>query len=76
MIYVLMYRYSVILYSLIISSSHFRVFVATWNVGGKIPHDDLNLEDFLQAEGSSDIYVLGYVLFFHSPFEIVYKLQV
>ncbi|XP_059623064.1 type I inositol polyphosphate 5-phosphatase 5 [Cornus florida] len=38
----------------------FRVFVATWNVGGKTPHHDLDLEDFLQVEGSSDIYVLGF----------------
>ncbi|XP_042515731.1 type I inositol polyphosphate 5-phosphatase 5-like [Macadamia integrifolia] len=38
----------------------FRIFVATWNVGGKTPHNDLNLEDFLRMEGSSDIYVLGF----------------
>lgn len=37
-----------------------RVFVATWNVGGKSPDHGLNLEDFLQVEGSSDIYVLGF----------------
>ncbi|CAA2983486.1 type I inositol polyphosphate 5-phosphatase 5 [Olea europaea subsp. europaea] len=37
-----------------------RVFVATWNVGGKSPSHGLNLEDFLQVEGSSDIYVLGF----------------
>lgn len=38
---------------------YFRVFVATWNVGGKTPDIDLRLEEFLQVEGSSDIYVLG-----------------
>nr|XP_017217957.1 PREDICTED: type I inositol polyphosphate 5-phosphatase 5 isoform X1 [Daucus carota subsp. sativus] len=38
----------------------FRVFVATWNVGGKTPDIDLRLEEFLQVEGSSDIYVLGF----------------
>uniref|UniRef100_A0A7N0T8M5 Inositol polyphosphate-related phosphatase domain-containing protein n=2 Tax=Kalanchoe fedtschenkoi TaxID=63787 RepID=A0A7N0T8M5_KALFE len=38
----------------------FRIFVATWNVGGKTPTTGLNLEDFLLAEGSSDIYVLGF----------------
>ncbi|MCI10026.1 type I inositol 145-trisphosphate 5-phosphatase CVP2-like, partial [Trifolium medium] len=37
----------------------FRVFVATWNVGGKSPNFDLNLQDFLLVEGSADIYVLG-----------------
>ncbi|KAL3527772.1 hypothetical protein ACH5RR_012428 [Cinchona calisaya] len=37
-----------------------RIFVATWNVGGKTPDPGLNLEDFLQVEGSSDIYILGF----------------
>ncbi|KAJ0988386.1 hypothetical protein J5N97_006742 [Dioscorea zingiberensis] len=37
-----------------------RVYVGTWNVGGRAPHNDLNLEDFLQVEGSPDIYVLGF----------------
>ncbi|CAL9041536.1 unnamed protein product [Musa banksii] len=38
----------------------FRMFVATWNVGGKPPSDDLDLESFLQVEGSHDVYVLGF----------------
>ncbi|KAI8540782.1 hypothetical protein RHMOL_Rhmol08G0011800 [Rhododendron molle] len=38
----------------------FRIFAGTWNVGGKAPHHALNLEDFLQVEGSSDLYVLGF----------------
>ncbi|XP_057980985.1 type I inositol polyphosphate 5-phosphatase 10 [Malania oleifera] len=38
----------------------FRVFVATWNVGGKPPHSGLNLDDFLQVHDQSDIYVLGF----------------
>ncbi|XP_047095116.1 type I inositol polyphosphate 5-phosphatase 5-like [Lolium rigidum] len=38
----------------------YRVFVATWNVGGKTPNDGLNLQDFLQVDESSDIYVLGF----------------
>ncbi|CAL5214452.1 unnamed protein product [Lathyrus oleraceus] len=38
----------------------FRVFVATWNVGGKSPSYDLNLQDFLLVEGSADIYILGF----------------
>ncbi|XP_044470654.1 type I inositol polyphosphate 5-phosphatase 5 [Mangifera indica] len=37
-----------------------RIFVATWNVGGKTPSHGLNLEDFLQVEGCSDIYVCGF----------------
>ncbi|KAK6923443.1 hypothetical protein RJ641_011747 [Dillenia turbinata] len=38
----------------------FRIFVGTWNVGGKAPNNGLHLEDFLQVEGASDIYVLGF----------------
>ncbi|MED6122552.1 Type I inositol polyphosphate 5-phosphatase 5 [Stylosanthes scabra] len=38
----------------------FRIFVATWNVGGKSPNYDLNLQDFLLVEGSADVYVLGF----------------
>ncbi|XXG50798.1 hypothetical protein AAC387_Pa02g4724 [Persea americana] len=38
----------------------FRIFVATWNVGGKPPHDGLSLDDFLHVEDHSDIYVIGF----------------
>ncbi|KAK5775856.1 type I inositol polyphosphate 5-phosphatase 5-like [Gossypium arboreum] len=38
----------------------FRIFVATWNVGGKAPNLDMNLEDFLIMEDSADIYVCGF----------------
>lgn len=38
----------------------FKVFVATWNVGGKSPHSGLNLDDFLQVHDESDIYILGF----------------
>lgn len=38
----------------------FRVFVATWNVGGKSPHGSLNLDEILQVRDPSDIYVLGF----------------
>ncbi|KAJ7956851.1 type I inositol polyphosphate 5-phosphatase 5 [Quillaja saponaria] len=41
-------------------TQYLRVFVATWNVGGKTPNTGLNLEDFLLVEGSADIYVLGF----------------
>ncbi|KAL0686378.1 hypothetical protein Bca4012_053226 [Brassica carinata] len=37
-----------------------RVFVATWNVGGRTPNNDLNLEDFLLVEGTADIYICGF----------------
>ncbi|OMO49444.1 Inositol polyphosphate-related phosphatase [Corchorus capsularis] len=38
----------------------FRVFVATWNVGGKSPDSKVNLDDVLQVREESDIYVLGF----------------
>ncbi|XP_038988267.1 type I inositol polyphosphate 5-phosphatase 10 isoform X4 [Phoenix dactylifera] len=37
-----------------------RIFVATWNVGGKPPHSGLNFNDFIPADDHSDIYVLGF----------------
>ncbi|XP_047956833.1 type I inositol polyphosphate 5-phosphatase 5 [Salvia hispanica] len=37
-----------------------RAFVGTWNVGGNTPNHGMNLEDFLQVEGSADLYVLGF----------------
>ncbi|KAK3411680.1 hypothetical protein EUGRSUZ_I00419 [Eucalyptus grandis] len=37
-----------------------RIFAGTWNVGGRTPNNTLNLQDFLQVEGSSDLYVLGF----------------
>lgn len=36
-----------------------RMFVGTWNVGGKSPHDELNLGDWLNSTEPADIYVLG-----------------
>uniref|UniRef100_A0A7N0RBY0 Inositol polyphosphate-related phosphatase domain-containing protein n=2 Tax=Kalanchoe fedtschenkoi TaxID=63787 RepID=A0A7N0RBY0_KALFE len=40
----------------------FRIFVATWNVGGIPPHNGLNLDEFLQVEDQpeADMYVLGF----------------
>ncbi|KAJ1686829.1 hypothetical protein LUZ63_018219 [Rhynchospora breviuscula] len=39
----------------------YRLFAGTWNVGGTIPPDDLNLEDWLDTRNNShDIYVLGF----------------
>ena len=47
------------------------IFVTTWNVGGKSPPSNLNLDDWLHASPPADIYVLGYdllVLIFISSF--------
>jgi hypothetical protein len=38
-----------------------RVFAATWNVAGKTPDMELNLNDLLPSDDQSDIFVLGYV---------------
>ncbi|KAL0409821.1 UNVERIFIED_CONTAM: Type I inositol polyphosphate 5-phosphatase 8 [Sesamum latifolium] len=42
------------------STLNLRMFVGTWNVGGKSPHDGLNLSDWLRTKASADIYVLGF----------------
>ncbi|XP_078160911.1 type IV inositol polyphosphate 5-phosphatase 9-like [Carex rostrata] len=39
----------------------YKLFASTWNVGGIVPPDDLNLEDWLDTRNNShDIYVLGF----------------
>ncbi|KAL8509080.1 hypothetical protein ACS0TY_016323 [Phlomoides rotata] len=42
------------------ASTSLRMFVGTWNVGGKTPHDDLNLNEWLKTKAQADIYVLGF----------------
>ncbi|KAI3967955.1 hypothetical protein MKW92_043997 [Papaver armeniacum] len=37
-----------------------RMFVGTWNAGGKCPHGGLNLKDWLLTPVPADIYVLGF----------------
>ncbi|XP_062145127.1 type I inositol polyphosphate 5-phosphatase 4-like [Alnus glutinosa] len=39
---------------------NYRLFVATWNVAGKSPPSNLNLEDWLHTSPPADIYVLGF----------------
>ncbi|AQK74981.1 Type I inositol polyphosphate 5-phosphatase 5 [Zea mays] len=43
-----------------VDTREYRVFVGTWNVGGKPPDSSVNLQEFLQIEGLPDIYVLGF----------------
>ncbi|GLJ15987.1 hypothetical protein SUGI_0264650 [Cryptomeria japonica] len=38
---------------------NYRMFVGTWNVGGRTPRDSLDLEDWLNARESCDIFVIG-----------------
>ncbi|XP_026665375.2 type I inositol polyphosphate 5-phosphatase 8-like [Phoenix dactylifera] len=41
--------------------TNLRMFVGTWNVGGRAPHGGLNLRDWLMSTPSAaDIYVLGF----------------
>lgn len=37
-----------------------RICAGTWNVGGKLPPDDLAIDDWLGISDPADIYVLGY----------------
>ncbi|KAF6162597.1 hypothetical protein GIB67_025931, partial [Kingdonia uniflora] len=43
----------------VIDVQNYRIFVATWNVGGKSPSSYLNLDDWLYSSPRADIYVLG-----------------
>jgi len=36
-----------------------RVCVGTWNVGGKLPPNDFDIDDWLDINHPADIYVLG-----------------
>ncbi|WVZ59030.1 hypothetical protein U9M48_009238 [Paspalum notatum var. saurae] len=38
----------------------YRIFSATWNVGGRTPPGSLSLDDWLRSSPPADIYVLGF----------------
>uniref|UniRef100_A0A1D1XET1 Type I inositol 1,4,5-trisphosphate 5-phosphatase 1 n=2 Tax=Anthurium amnicola TaxID=1678845 RepID=A0A1D1XET1_9ARAE len=42
-----------------INIKELRICVGTWNVGGKLPPDDLDIKEWLNMEEPADIYVLG-----------------
>ncbi|KNA24167.1 hypothetical protein SOVF_017500 [Spinacia oleracea] len=42
-----------------IHTKDIRVCVGTWNVGGKFPPNDLDIEEWVNVNDPSDIYVLG-----------------
>ncbi|XP_047945339.1 type IV inositol polyphosphate 5-phosphatase 7-like [Salvia hispanica] len=44
----------------IINIQNYSLFVSTWNVGGKTPPGNLNLDDWLHSSPPADIYVLGF----------------
>lgn len=37
----------------------YRICVGTWNVGGKLPPDGIDINEWLNKEDPADIYVLG-----------------
>ncbi|KAI3877945.1 hypothetical protein MKW92_038392 [Papaver armeniacum] len=43
-----------------INNKEIRVCVGTWNVGGVVPPDDLDIKDWLDTDELADIYVLGF----------------
>lgn len=36
-----------------------RVTIGTWNVAGRVPNDDLDIEDWLCTQEPSDVYIIG-----------------
>ncbi|XP_048424606.1 type IV inositol polyphosphate 5-phosphatase 3 isoform X1 [Pyrus x bretschneideri] len=42
-----------------INTKEFRVFATTWNVGGQIPPDDLDIDCWLDVNEPADFYVIG-----------------
>ncbi|KAM7485509.1 hypothetical protein LguiA_001518 [Lonicera macranthoides] len=44
----------------IINVQNYSIFTATWNVAGRSPPSNLNLEELLHASSPADIYVLGF----------------
>ncbi|KAF5193052.1 Type i inositol polyphosphate 5-phosphatase, partial [Thalictrum thalictroides] len=42
-----------------INTKELRISVGTWNVGGKLPPDDLDIGDWLDVDDPADIYILG-----------------
>uniref|UniRef100_A0A1J3GRN7 Type I inositol 1,4,5-trisphosphate 5-phosphatase 2 n=1 Tax=Noccaea caerulescens TaxID=107243 RepID=A0A1J3GRN7_NOCCA len=43
-----------------INTKDIKVTVATWNVAGKHPSDDLEIDDWLSTDNPSDIYIIGF----------------
>ena len=41
-----------------------RMFMGTWNVGGKSSNEGLNLRDWLMLPSPTDVYAIGYIIIF------------
>ncbi|KAK9110557.1 hypothetical protein Sjap_018617 [Stephania japonica] len=42
-----------------IKTKDLRICVGTWNVGGKVPPEDLDIDDWLDVDEPADMYVIG-----------------
>lgn len=42
-----------------ISNKHVRVMIGTWNVAGRVPPDELELDEWLCTRESADMYIFG-----------------
>ncbi|KAG6624179.1 hypothetical protein CIPAW_16G008100 [Carya illinoinensis] len=42
-----------------INNEELRICVVTWNVGGKLPPEDLDIDDWLHVNEPADMYVIG-----------------
>ncbi|XP_043720152.1 type I inositol polyphosphate 5-phosphatase 1-like isoform X1 [Telopea speciosissima] len=52
-------RHSETLRAQYINTKELRICVGTWNVGGKLPPDDLDVSDWLKTDEPADMYVIG-----------------
>ncbi|KAJ9675485.1 hypothetical protein PVL29_024419 [Vitis rotundifolia] len=43
-----------------INTKELRICIGTWNVGGKLPSEDLDIDEWLDIDNPADIYVLGF----------------
>ncbi|GAB4834684.1 hypothetical protein Ancab_032947 [Ancistrocladus abbreviatus] len=43
-----------------INTKDVRVIIATWNVGGRLPEEDLEIDEWLCVKEPADIYILGF----------------
>lgn len=43
-----------------IDTKEIKILVGTWNVGGSVPPNDLDIEDWLGKQEQADMYVLGF----------------
>ncbi|CAI9763936.1 unnamed protein product [Fraxinus pennsylvanica] len=45
-----------------INNKKIRICAATWNVGGRVPSDDLDLDDWIDINDPADLYVIGRII--------------